>query len=1165
MSNAVNFDLKCRMVDEELRSFWPEWQVVRRLGGGSFGDVFHITRTKMGLRTDSAMKVIQIMDEAEPTTPLTHIENSARYMDDSTSDKAFESDVRMQQTSPLPTSVYNEIRIMETLRGAPNIVAIEDFYYKRDPYGSNAARLYIRMELLTSFQELLSEKGPSDILSVPEICRFATDICTALDYCEKNNIIHRDIKPANMFVDRFGNYKIGDFGASRRVESLQMAQTMTGIGTISYMAPEIYKRTAYDHTVDIYALGLVLYQLLNQGRVPFLPDFPSEYTTADIDTANYKRLHGIKIRKLRKVDPELDSIVRKACAFDAKDRYNTAAEMKLAVEQYLLNRRRNVLQEGEKRQNSNLPESSSSTDKNSADWEKDHRGSQIQSYANDHIMKKEKPRSFGRGLFVKRLALIGAAAACIVTAVCIVLRGFHPVSGITSGGNLTNASSAYEETTVGLSVADVQESQSVAEGAGGLVTEKESSSKKNVGNQENDISESSATNKKELERQYQEAEACLQEKDYLKAAIGFGRVSGYRDAEERSLALWTQYGNCSILDIHNDSIAAIADDGTVYSSNFSNFSEEEYKEINTWTEIVSVRRMRSNNYLIGLKTDGTVVSSAFAHFSGLEGGEPDPGLAGIVEIEPIINGGFAALGVDGSVYLRPVDYNEYWSFAGYETNEDTEKKWKIDKPEWHDIEHIAGGYGGVLGIRRDGILLFHPTEEDSEIPEYHRGYGEDRRFNDFQGMQFREIGVDTIGGSWMYVLLDTDGKVHILQTSSEEGYTVLSEKEVQEVESYHDVIDISVGMCTVLLLHEDGTISITRADSYRSGSEMDAALSWKDIVNIAYDDNAGIAGIRNDGSFLFAGDEIGTPSVTSDWENIEKIVSGGRVALKKDGTAVAAGASLNSRLEGKKELTDITPMGIGLQADGTLCNLWLTNDYIRRFGKEADAFWEEISKWKDIVQIENSSWYGAPCAVLHSDGTVTVSRKLANTEGMENAERLYACEEWESVESIYFGVYVAAGLKKDGTVCYSYYGDSEEKSNEMKAMKEWNNIVKIVGDNDSIAALSSKGKVFCTDATMQSRLDAFCSARPGMKALDLQFKDFKNNLYCKFEDGWREFSQWSGEENLSETICAGRNVKQLVDTDSGMIFLYESGHVVNDSMQLNSTEAMKTWKNLRVQ
>ena len=151
-------------------------------------------------------------------------------------------------------------------------------------------------------------------------------------YCESKGIIHRDIKPANLFVDRFGNYKVGDFGASKRMETVHVAQTMTGIGTISYMAPEIFRGQSYNNTVDIYALGLVLYQLLNNGRMAFLPD-SGAYTTQDIDSANYHRLHGTPVPSLagkyvggERIDSRLDAAVRKACAMNPSDRYRTAKE-----------------------------------------------------------------------------------------------------------------------------------------------------------------------------------------------------------------------------------------------------------------------------------------------------------------------------------------------------------------------------------------------------------------------------------------------------------------------------------------------------------------------------------------------------------------------------------------------------------------------------------------------------------------------------------------------------------------------------------------------------------------------------------------------------------------------------------------------------------------------
>ena len=303
-------DIRSRLIEEELRSVWPGWHVARRLGGGSFGDVFQIYRDNYGIRVESALKVIQ--------------------MDDWMATVALPSNSRDESSPDIPEALRSEIQIMEALRGAPNIVSIEDFAYRRV---GQTSTLLVRMELLKSLQEVLpGRNGQGTLSSIREITKLGKDVCRALMYCEKRGIIHRDIKPANLFVDRFGDYKVGDFGASKRMETVHVAQTMTGIGTISYMAPEIFRGQSYNNTVDIYALGLVLYQLLNNGRMAFLPD-SGAYTTQDIDSANYHRLHGTPIPSLagkyvggERIDSRLDAAVRKACAMDPSDRYRTAKE-----------------------------------------------------------------------------------------------------------------------------------------------------------------------------------------------------------------------------------------------------------------------------------------------------------------------------------------------------------------------------------------------------------------------------------------------------------------------------------------------------------------------------------------------------------------------------------------------------------------------------------------------------------------------------------------------------------------------------------------------------------------------------------------------------------------------------------------------------------------------
>ena len=312
-----NYDIKCKIIEEELKTFWPQWHVVKHLGGGAFGDVFEVYRDNFGIRESSALKMIQISD-AEETRALFSFAQEA-------------GDLSKRGGQPdIPTTFRNEIQIMEALRGAPNIVTIEDFHLKRD---ASSTTLFVRMELLTSFQQVTAERQRKGTpFTIPEILKIGRDICTALMYCEGKGIIHRDIKPANLFIDSFGNYKVGDFGASKRLDTIHAAQTMTGIGTISYMAPEIFRGHSYNNTVDIYAVGLVLYQLLNNGRMPFLPEGDS-YTTQDIDSANYRRLHGTPLPSLtgrsvggKRIDSRLDAVVRRACAMDPADRYQSAKE-----------------------------------------------------------------------------------------------------------------------------------------------------------------------------------------------------------------------------------------------------------------------------------------------------------------------------------------------------------------------------------------------------------------------------------------------------------------------------------------------------------------------------------------------------------------------------------------------------------------------------------------------------------------------------------------------------------------------------------------------------------------------------------------------------------------------------------------------------------------------
>lgn len=141
---------------------------------------------------------------------------------------------------------------------------------------------------------------------------------------KKKKIIHRDIKPQNIFVSPHGVYKLGDFGIAKTMEKTSSG---TKAGTYKYMAPEVYHNHPYGHAADIYSLGIVLYWMLNERRVPFLP-LPPVKINADLeDEAKQRRFRGEPIPPPIHGSPELKQIVLKALSFDPKQRYQSVTDL----------------------------------------------------------------------------------------------------------------------------------------------------------------------------------------------------------------------------------------------------------------------------------------------------------------------------------------------------------------------------------------------------------------------------------------------------------------------------------------------------------------------------------------------------------------------------------------------------------------------------------------------------------------------------------------------------------------------------------------------------------------------------------------------------------------------------------------------------------------------
>jgi len=132
--------------------------------------------------------------------------------------------------------------------------------------GESGGDAWIAMELVHG-QDLSHHTHPSNLLPVREVLQVATRVARALDHAHRQGVIHRDIKPANIMYERTtGSVKIMDFGIARIADG---SRTRTGLvlGTPSYMAPEQLAGMSVDGRSDLYALGVVMYQLLS-ARLP---------------------------------------------------------------------------------------------------------------------------------------------------------------------------------------------------------------------------------------------------------------------------------------------------------------------------------------------------------------------------------------------------------------------------------------------------------------------------------------------------------------------------------------------------------------------------------------------------------------------------------------------------------------------------------------------------------------------------------------------------------------------------------------------------------------------------------------------------------------------------------------------------------------------------------
>ncbi len=254
---------------EELGKLLPEYEVLKMLGRGGMGAVY-MGRQK-SLERAVAIKILSTaLEDADPSF-------AERFK--------------------------NEARAMGKLNH-PGVVAVHDFGE------AEGGLLYIVMEYVegTDVAKMIAKEGR---LHTEHAMAITAHVCDALAYAHERGIIHRDIKPANIMVGYDGVVKVADFGLAKMTHNNSTGLTQSGMtmGTLHYMAPEcLMLGTAVDHRADIYAVGVMLYQMLT-GKIP-------------------QGMFELPSLQVKGLDPRYDAIIAKALREDREARYQSIREMR---------------------------------------------------------------------------------------------------------------------------------------------------------------------------------------------------------------------------------------------------------------------------------------------------------------------------------------------------------------------------------------------------------------------------------------------------------------------------------------------------------------------------------------------------------------------------------------------------------------------------------------------------------------------------------------------------------------------------------------------------------------------------------------------------------------------------------------------------------------------
>ncbi len=201
----------------------------------------------------------------------------------------------------------------------PNIVQIFD-----SGLDEGSGRHFIVMEYIEgqSCAEILRDDG---WMEVDEAVAVIEQACEGLHYAHRHGVVHRDVKPGNLLRSRDGEVKLADFGIAKATEQSSITQVGSVLGTAAYLAPEQARGEEAGPRADLYALGVVAYQLIS-GRLPY-----EATSLTELALKQQREEPPLLDTLVAAVGQELAEAIALALALDPRDRYQTAKEMGRAI------------------------------------------------------------------------------------------------------------------------------------------------------------------------------------------------------------------------------------------------------------------------------------------------------------------------------------------------------------------------------------------------------------------------------------------------------------------------------------------------------------------------------------------------------------------------------------------------------------------------------------------------------------------------------------------------------------------------------------------------------------------------------------------------------------------------------------------------------------------